>query len=122
MAASRPGPRATQASPLRIAPRRPSPGRDLARLHHLLEVAQVLAHLLVRLLAEEARERGADVPQRGVVVQRDVDLRAATARRRAEAHRAGVGDLGTLERAPGDQLVLPLVEDLRLPLHRAPAR
>ena len=73
----------------------------LADLHDLLEAPQVVAQLLVRLLAEQLRDDGARTPARRAVAQVDHDLRAPPARGVAEAHRAGVLDVGALEGPPG---------------------
>src|SRR5207244_1570286 len=87
-----------------------------AGLHHLLEVAQVLGDLLRRRFAEEPGDHLAGGARRGLVLERDPDLGAATARRWGETHRAGVAHAGVRERAPGDQLVLLLVGDFGVPL------
>src|SRR3954454_1096369 len=91
---------------------------DLARLEHGLEALEVVAHLLLRLGAEELRERGAGRTGRRRVAQLDPHLGAAPAGRRREAAGAGVVDVRALERAPRDQLVGPLLGDLGIPLDR----
>src|SRR4051812_3791865 len=73
--------------------------RDLARLDHGFEALQVVAHLLLRLGAEELRERGAGRPRGRRVAHLDANLGAAAAGRRREADAAGVVDVRAGERA-----------------------
>src|SRR5215207_1452028 len=109
---------------LGVALARQSPvGRDdLAQLDDLLEAAQVDLHLPVRVFAQELREERADGPARRVVVEPDVDDRAAPADRRLEAHRARGLDLRAFERAPRDQLVRAVFGDFGVPLDAAARR
>src|SRR5581483_4182756 len=75
---------------------------DLARLQHLLEVAQVVADLLAGLLTEELGDRCAECAARRVVAHLDVGLSTAPAGSGDEAHRARVAHGRAVERAPGD--------------------
>src|SRR4051812_31616082 len=65
-------------------------GRRLAGFDHLLEAAQVLGHLLLRLLAKQLGDRRPDHPARRVILQRHRDLGPASARRVDESHLARV--------------------------------
>src|SRR5688500_4576614 len=67
---------------------------DLPKLHYLLEVAQVIPHLLARLLAEQRRDLRSELAERRIVLELDPHFGAAIARRLLEAHRSGVVDLG----------------------------
>src|SRR5215203_3193738 len=67
--------------------------QDLAGLHHLLEVAQVVHHLLTRLLAEEHCDLGAELAEWRLVLQLDAYLSATSAGCRLEAHASGVIDV-----------------------------
>src|SRR5215208_2067048 len=92
--------------------------RDLAGLDGLLEAAEVLAHLHVRLLAEHLRDQRAEPAGRRLVLEHDLQLGAAAAGRRPEVDRSGVRHGGVVDRLPRQQLAGDLVDDLRLPLHR----
>src|SRR5215207_10450561 len=98
---------------------RPVGDDHLAQLDDLLEAAQVDLHLRARVFAEELREERADRAARRVVVELDVDDRAAPADRRLEAHRARGLDLRAFERAPRDELVRAVFGDLGVPLDAA---
>src|ERR1051325_1959375 len=65
--------------------------RDLSGLQKLLERAKVLLHLALRILADQLRHGRRQLASGRVVAEYDLDLRAAS-RRRREVHRAGVGD------------------------------
>src|ERR1044071_964453 len=80
-----------------LADERPVGGDDLAQLDDLLEAAQVDLHLRVRVFAEELGEERADGAARRVVVEPDVDDRAAPPDRGLEAHGAGGLDLRALD-------------------------
>src|SRR3954468_16442980 len=81
---------------------------DLAELDHVLECAEIVVHLLPRLLAEELRELGANSARdaaRRLIAEIDVNLGAAATRSGNEADLALVVDVGVAFRAPRDQLV-----------------
>src|ERR1044071_687531 len=80
-----------------LADERAGGGDDLAQLDDLLEAAQVDLHLRVRVFAEELGEERADGAARRVVVEPDVDDRAAPPDRGLEAHGAGGLDLRALD-------------------------
>src|SRR5688500_15325671 len=90
---------------------------DLADLHHLLEVAQVVVDLLPGLFTEEHRDPGAKLPEWRVVLELDANLGAAIAGRRMEFHGTRIVDLGVLGRPPCDALVLGVLDRLGIPLH-----
>jgi hypothetical protein len=71
---------------------------DLSGLHHLLEVAQVLLQLLLRLFAEQCGEAAADDAARRAVGDLHPDRGAAPTRRALEPYRPGVLHIRTLER------------------------
>src|SRR3954449_3751286 len=96
----------------RLAGRTALRADHLAELHDLLEAPQVVAQLLVRLLAEQLRDDGARAASGRAVAQVDHDLRAPSARGAAEAHGAGVLDVGARDGPPGDHLVLAVLRDL----------
>src|SRR5688572_21938693 len=90
--------------------------RDLAGFHELFELAQVFLHLLAWLTSEELCDGETDSPGGGDVVDHDAHFGSATVRTRKEANRARVVHVGVFERPPRDELVLLLVDDLRVPL------
>ena len=96
--------------------------RNLAGFEQLLEVPQILADGLRRLATEERRDERASLPCRRRVLQVHADLRAPAAARRVEVHRPGGDDVGSRKRAPREQLVLDLVDDLGVPLDGQPGR
>ena len=67
---------------------------DLADFHDLLEGTQVVGDLPIRAFAEEFGDDCAKPASRRVVMHLDMDLGAAFTRRRHEANRAGVIDIG----------------------------
>src|SRR4051812_35671877 len=95
---------------------------DLASLDHLLEAPQVVGDLLARLPAKQGSDRRPNRPERRVIAQVDAYQRPATARRSLEAHRAGGLNLRPWQRAPGDQLIRAVLDDLGVPLEALPAR
>ena len=76
----------------------------------------VLAALLTAAIS------GAGAARRRGVADLHPHLGAAAARTAREPHLAGIVDVGAFERAPGDQLVGPLLDDLGVPLDRGPKR
>src|SRR3954454_7393578 len=96
--------------------------QDLPGLHHLLEVAQIVHHLLAWLLAEEHRDLGSELAERWLVLELDAHLRAAPARCALEAHAAGVVYVGVVVRSPRDEFVRPILGRLGFPLHRRTRR
>src|SRR3954465_11559893 len=61
-------------SPCALSPRRRAAARvrrGRARLHQLLEAAEVFVYLLLRVLAERPRDERAEFAARRVVLQRD---------------------------------------------------
>src|SRR3954470_7691480 len=90
---------------------------DLAGLHDLLEPAQVVIELLMRLLAEVLGHRPAQRPRRDVVGERHTDLGATVPGGRHEPHLTGVLDVGIAHRAPGDPPARLVQRGLGIPLH-----
>src|SRR3954469_16159807 len=89
-------------------------GRDLARLHQLLEAPQVLAHLL---LGDAAQGLADHLANPAADLHRDPHHGAAAVGGVVEPDRAGVVDLGARQRAPGDAPPFLLVDDLGVPFH-----
>src|SRR5215204_4886168 len=90
---------------------------DLPRLHHLLEAAQIALDMLLRLLAEKLGNQRPEFSSGRLVAKLDPDLGAPVPGGILEPHRPGIGDGRVMQRAPGDQLVGPVLDGLGLPLH-----
>src|SRR5581483_3721854 len=75
--------------------------------------------LLRGLLAEQLREQRAHSGSRRVILELHPHFSTPAAFRVAERYRARVCDLGSIQRAPSDQLVFSFVDDFRIPLHAA---
>src|SRR4051812_26384705 len=99
-----------------LAPRCAVAADHLAGLQDLLEPAQVVVELLGGLLAEVLRRGLAQRAARHVVGEGHVHLGAASARCGHEADLAGVGDVGAVDRAPGDALRGDVLGRLGVPL------
>src|SRR5215217_528730 len=95
---------------------------DLSRLHDLLEAAQIALDLLLWLLAEKLGNQRSQLPSRRLVAKLDMDLGAPVPGGILEPHRPGIGNGRVGQRAPGDQLVGPVLDGLRLPLDRRAGR
>src|SRR5215203_2260753 len=92
--------------------------RDFTGFEQLLEPAQVLADGLPRVFTEEPGHQSADPAARRVVLE--VDPHACPMLGLVEVHRSRRGDGRTLERLPGNQLVIDLVDDPGVPFHARP--
>src|SRR4051812_31449118 len=99
-----------------LAPRCAVAADHLAGLHDLLEPAQVVIELLGGLLAEVLRRGLAQRAAGQLVAQGHVHLGAPPARCGHEADLAGVRDVRTVERAPGDALPRDVLGGLGVPL------
>src|SRR5919109_4761465 len=99
-----------------LAARRPFRAHPLAGLDDLLEPAQVVVELLVRVLAEIPRHLLAEPAARHPVAQLHADLGAPAAGRGHEAHLALVADVRAVQGPPRDPLAGHVTGDARVPL------
>src|SRR5437763_14799614 len=95
--------------------RLPACGRDLARFHQHLEVPQVLAHLLLRIEAQQCRQRRTEDPTRHAIDDLEAYLRAAAIRQLLELDASGLLAFRSRHRTPGDSMPVPVFRDLRVP-------
>src|SRR3984957_13442712 len=102
-----------------LAPGRAVRPDHLTGLDDLLEPAQVVVELLVRVLTEVAGHGLAELAARDPVAQRHVDLGAPSARSGPEPHLTVVGHVGVADRPPGDPLTGDVFGDLGVPLDAA---
>src|SRR5690242_17528140 len=89
---------------------------NFAGLHQAFEALKVVGDLLLGLLAEHGGNPAPDAAGRRNVVEHNLHLRPPIHGRRDETHRAGVVHLRAAERAPRDELVRLIVDDLGVPL------
>src|SRR4051794_9637552 len=94
--------------------------RNLASLEQLLEVAEVFADRLRRLTAEQPGDERAALSGGRRVLQMDGHLRTAATVPRIEVHGSGRHDIRVRKRAPRQDLILDLVDDLGVPFHAQP--
>src|ERR1700684_1229748 len=102
-----------------LAPRRPFRPDDLAGLDDLLEPAQVIVELLMRVLTEVPGHRLAELAARHPVAQRHMDFGAPAAGSGPEPHLAVVGHVGLAYGPPGDVPTGDVIDDLRVPIAAA---
>src|SRR6476469_9166224 len=76
---------------------------DLTGFQQLLEPAQILLDLCLRVLPQQLRQRCGEAPANRAVVNAQPHDGAAPLRSRLEDHRAGIWQLRAVERAPGER-------------------
>ena len=94
-------------------------GRDFAGFEELLEFAEILGNLMLRIFAEQPRDRRAELTGWRIVLKLHVHFRRVLAGR-FETHGAGADDVGLSDRFPREQRRRNVVDDFRIPFDVSP--